>query len=218
MSVMMLIGTGPGIGFATAERFARDGFRVIMCGRNVERLASFAADLAERGHDVEALQLDASDVSAVSDAVTDIYRKHGRLDVLLYNAAAMRQATIESQPLDTFVPDLATNIGGALAAIQAAFGLMSEQGAGTILLTGGIFSVAPNFDYLSLGMGKAALLNVNQALFEPFRQKNVHIATVTVAALVAPGSTTATQIAEQFWSLHSAPREEWVDNVVYRET
>ncbi|CAM3835231.1 hypothetical protein ROSI111154_24480 [Rouxiella silvae] len=42
MKTFVSIGTGPGIGFATAERFAREGFRIILTARNLERTTGLA--------------------------------------------------------------------------------------------------------------------------------------------------------------------------------
>jgi short-subunit dehydrogenase len=64
----------------------------------------------------------------------------------------MRQATLADQPRDSFVSDLAVNIGGALAAAQAVAQKMLESRSGTILLTGGGFALSPNPDDLSLSI------------------------------------------------------------------
>jgi NADP-dependent 3-hydroxy acid dehydrogenase YdfG len=93
--------------------------------------------------------------------------------VLHYNAASMRKATLPDQPLDTFVEDLAVNIGGALVAAQAAAPKMSERGSGSILLTGGGFALEPNPEYLSLGIGKAGIRALAHGLFESFREKSI---------------------------------------------
>jgi NADP-dependent 3-hydroxy acid dehydrogenase YdfG len=86
--------------------------------------------------------------------------------VLHYNAASMRKATILEQPRDTFDTDLAANIGGALVAAQAVIPKMSERGSGSILLTGGGYSLKPNPEYLSLSIGKAGIRALAYGLFE----------------------------------------------------
>lgn len=217
MSVFMCIGAGLGIGSATAERFAKEGFHIVLSGRNTKRLHIMAEDFKAKSYQVDILQLDASDPYVVREQINSTYQKFGSLDVLHYNAATMRQATIEEQELDSFIPDLATNIGGGLAAIQTAEKIMNIQGSGSILLTGGVFSIHPDPNYLSLGVGKAALLNINHALFEPFKAKNIHIATVTVAALVESGSDASKKIADIFWKHHTSKKEEWVADILYRE-
>lgn len=46
----------------------------------------------------------------------DVVSRFGAIDGLHYNAAALRQAGIHTQPAETFNQDLALNVGGALAA------------------------------------------------------------------------------------------------------
>ncbi len=61
---------------------------------------------------------------------------------------------------------------------------MIERGSGSILFTGGGFGLQPHPDYLSLSIGKAGIRALAQGIFEPFQEKGVHVATVTVAGLV----------------------------------
>ena len=107
------------------------------------------------------------------------------LQVLHYNAAAIRRASLAEQPRETFVSDLAVNIGGALAAIQAATPHLAapgaESGPASLLLTGGGFALHPHPDYLSLSIGKAGLRALALGLFENYRDRDIHVATVTVA-------------------------------------
>ena len=215
MKTFFSIGSGPGIGLSTAKRFAQEGFHVVVSGRNTENLEHVRSQLAEAGCSVEAIPLDASDLQAVRSTILDIASRHGGIDVLHYNAAAMHASTIDTQPLDTFVPDLAVNIGGALVAVQTVEPIMVNQGAGSIFLTGGVFAVQPNPQYLSLSIGKAAIRNLALGLFEPFKEKNIHIATVTVAASVHANSAESIQIAQAFWDLHASTPTHWVADVTY---
>jgi NAD(P)-dependent dehydrogenase (short-subunit alcohol dehydrogenase family) len=187
MKTYLSIGSGPGIGIATAERFAAEGFRVVLTSRDAKSLKS----RAEHGYEVDVNALDSGDLASVEGLVRDTEAKFGSIDVLHFNAASMRPATIDTQAPDTFVPDLTINVGAALVATQAASRGMLSRGSGCILITGGIFALTPNPDYLSLSVGKAGLRAMVLGLFEPFRQQGVHIATVTVAALVASGSADA---------------------------
>ena len=215
MKTFLSIGSGPGMGIATAERFAREGFRVVLTSRDMARLTERARGLVAEGLIVETRIADAGDVAGIGALVREVEATFGTIDVLHLNAASMRAATIETQPPETFVPDLAANIGAALVAVQAASAAMLARGDGTILLTGGAFAVDPNPDYLSLSIGKAGIKALTHALFAPFRDRGVHIASVNVAALVAAGSREAKGVADAFWDLHDAPPAAWTDEVTY---
>ncbi|GAB7543096.1 SDR family NAD(P)-dependent oxidoreductase [Cupriavidus sp. 8B] len=215
MKTFLSIGAGPGIGFATAERFAREGFRVVLGARNMERTLELTTRLRAQGYEAEARKVDASDAANIAALIAEVEALHGTLDVLHYNAANIRQATLAEQPIDTFASDLAVNVGGAMAAAKTVMPKMAARQSGTILLTGGFFGITPNQDYLSLSLGKAGIRALALGLFEPSKARGVHVATVTVAAFVKPGSEEAKGIAEAFWKLHSQPKESWVAEVTY---
>lgn len=215
MKTFLSIGSGPGMGIATAERFAKEGFRVILSARNTSKLDELAAQLRAKGFNAEVRAVDTSEPESVSTLIKSIEGQTGGIDVVHYNAAAMRQATLADQPAATFNTDLAVNIGGALAATQAAASGMAGRASGTILLTGGGFAIQPHPDYLSLSIGKAGIRALAQGLFENFKEKSIHIATVTVAGFVNPGSKEADAVAEHFWQLHAQPKESWTVEHIY---
>jgi short-subunit dehydrogenase len=215
MKTFLSIGSGPGMGSATAERFAKEGFQIILSARNATKTQELADELKAKGYTVAVRTVDASDPSSVASLISNVENEFGPIDVLHYNAASMRKATILEQPRDTFTTDLAVNIGGALVAAQAVVPKMSERGSGSILLTGGGYSLKPNPDYLSLSIGKAGIRALTYGLFESLKDKGIHVATVTVEALVSPGSKDAEAVAEHFWQLHNQPKGSWTPEVKY---
>ena len=154
-------------------------------------------------------------MASVASLIDSVQKQYGTIEVIHYNAASMRQSTILNQPRETFVPDLAVNIGGALAAIQAVAPGMIKQGSGSILLTGGGFALEPSPDFISLSIGKAGIRALAQGLFEDFKSIGIHVATVTVAANVTPSSTHATAIAAHFWALHNQALGFWTWEALY---
>lgn len=213
MKTFVSIGAGPGMGFATAERFAREGYTVVLAARSADKVHDLAANLIAKGYKAETATVDASIGANVEALIDDVKLRHGSVDVIHYNAASMRQAKIGDQPTDTFVSDLAVNIGGAEAAAKAAEKVMSAERAGSLLLTGGGFSLAPSPDYISLSIGKAGIRALAIGLFDDFKAKGIHVATVTVAAMVEPGSEHATAVAEHFWKLHNEKPGTWTNEV-----
>lgn len=215
MSTFLSIGSGPGMGLATAERFAKEGFQVILSARNAARTNELARELGAKGYQAHVHTVDAGSAQSVAALVAAVEKEFGAIDVLHYNAASMRKATLAEQPAETFNSDLAVNIGGALAAAQAAAPKMLERGAGSILLTGGGLALQPSPDYLSLSIGKAGIRALALGLFESFKESGVHVATVTVAAFVDPGSKDAEAVAERFWQLHRQPKGSWTAETTY---
>lgn len=215
MKTFVSIGSGPGMGYATAERFATEGFQVVLSARHLARTQELANRLRAKGHRVDIRTVDAADPESVAALVSAVQEQFGPIDVLHYNAASIRKATVAEQPQATFNQDLAVNVGGALVATQAVARQMSERGAGTILLTGGGLSLAPNAEYISLSIGKAGVRAMTLGIFESLKQQGIHIATVTVHTAVTPDSKEAEAVAEHFWQLYRQPLGNWTPEVTY---
>lgn len=211
LKTYLLIGAGPGIGLATAQKFASEGYRVVLAARTRERIQK----LAETIPDAEIRQVDAANPVALAHLVSEVEDSFSGIDVLHYNAGVIRNSKVQDQPQASFNDDLAINIGGALAAIQAAAPSMLDRKTGTILLTGGGFALAPHPDYLSISIGKAGIRTLAQGLFEEFRDGGVHVATVTVAGFVNPDTEDTKRIADAFWDLNSQPAADWTLETVY---
>lgn len=219
MKTILIIGAGPGIGLATAERFAREGFRIVLAARNTDKLKDMSGTLAGHGADVISEIVEIRDAAAVDGLVS---RYAPDIDVLHYNAGVLRyqEGQLRTDPLgdlavDTIEDDVSVNVTGALAALRAALPAFYDRGSGSILLTGGGLGTAPHPDLLTLSVGKAGIRAMAQGLFEVSRNHGVHVGVVTVAKLVNPSSSEADDVAELFWGLHAQPQREWVWERLY---
>ena len=217
MKTFLSIGTGPGMGLANAERFAREGYCVVLSARSLDKVKALAQDLQSKGFTAEARSADAGNAASIASLVQGVLKDHGVIDVLHYNAAAIHKDTVLSQAPETFNSDLGVNIGGALSAIHTVLPTMTQNANGSILLTGGGFGLHPHPDYLSLSIGKAGIRTIALGLFESLKEKGIHVATVTVAAFVDPGSKAATTVADKFWQLHAQPKTSWTAEDSYSE-
>ncbi len=205
---IMIIGAGPGIGQAVAEKFGREGWHVVLTSRNAARLTGLSRTLSGQGLHVSTLQADATDPIALRKAVAEGDRMSGGLTAVLFNAAFVREQDLFSMRDDEVTDDLATNVAAGLHTIRASVELFGARG-GTILVTGGGLAVSPYAGYASLGLGKAALRNVVEGLAGPLAERGIRIAVATIATLVDPGSTEAREAADTIWTLATDPTAGW---------
>jgi hypothetical protein len=92
---------------------------------------------------------------------------------------------------------------------------MARQGGGSFIVTGGMPEADPR--YTSLSLGKAGVRALVSLLDKQYGPDGVHVATVTVAGAVAPGTAfDPADIAEQYWRLHTQPRGSWQREVIHR--
>lgn len=216
---LLTIGAGPGIGAATAQRFADEGWRVVLASRDPQRLERTLA--AAGVVDVEFDTVDAADPHAVAALVgrhqRDLSVLHYNAGVLHHDAAgALQPRRLEDESIGSLATDLQINVTSALAAIGPAADAIERNGGGSILLTGGGLGIDPSPQFLTLSTGKAALRAAAQALFEPMKRRGIHLATVTVSTLVDPDSAHAHGVAQAFWALHAQPRDTWAWETIYR--
>jgi dehydrogenase/reductase SDR family member 12 len=89
--VMVITGGTSGLGRAAADQLARNGARLILIGRDLERTAGVCAELVRStsNPDIEALAADMGDLDQVHKACDEIIARTSRLDVLLHNAGAL---------------------------------------------------------------------------------------------------------------------------------
>lgn len=208
MSTLLIVGAGPGIGEAAAERFGREDWTVVLASRSPRTLDPMVGRLVGQGVDAHAVVIDATDADAVRNGLRAADRLAGGLTAVLYNAARVRQQDLFSMTDADVGADLAVNVAGGLHTIRAAAELFGDRG-GTILVTGGGLAVTPHAEWASLGLGKAALRNVVQGLAPALAERGVRIGLATVATLVEPGSAEAAGVADTLWTLANDPSAGW---------
>ncbi len=143
--VALITGAGSGIGKATALAFLRDGFQVVLAGREMAPLEKVAA---ESGARERALAVTADVTRAVDvDSLFDRTREHfGRLDVLFNNAGVgVPFVPLEDLTLEQWRQVIDTNLTGAFLCTQQAFRIMKTQQprGGRIINNGSISAHVP---------------------------------------------------------------------------
>ncbi|GAA2304183.1 SDR family oxidoreductase [Actinomadura luteofluorescens] len=125
--VVLVTGAGTGIGRATARMFAAEGARVVAVGRRPEPLAETA-----QGHPrIEPLAADITGDGAAEEIVRRVTDAHGRLDVLVNNAAIVQSGTLEALAPEAIAPQLATNLVAPVLLTRAA--LPALDGGGVVV-------------------------------------------------------------------------------------
>src|SRR5258706_3340655 len=127
------IGVGPGLGASTAERFAQEGFDILLTARNKNRVLELADAIAKKtGVKATALELDASNLKAVAEFA----EKYGSsADVVHFNAAGMSSPVFQNASVESLEKDLRVNITSRLLTITGVTSLIAKKAMGTIITT-----------------------------------------------------------------------------------
>jgi NADP-dependent 3-hydroxy acid dehydrogenase YdfG len=129
--VVVITGASSGLGEAAARRLARDGAKLVLGARRLDRLQALAKELS-LGPDA-VVQTDVSKYDEVKRLVEHAVKAHGRLDVMINNAGLMPQSLLQRLKIDEWDRMIDVNIKGVLYGIAAALPVMQAQKSGHII-------------------------------------------------------------------------------------
>lgn len=203
--IIVIVGMGGGISYGVALKFGRQGYKVIMISRNVEKLKAYQEMLANDGIEAAYVSADAGSQAQLTKAFAWVRETHGHPEVLFYNAAHFKDKNILRETPASIANDIKINVGGALHCVKQVIRPMKKWNKGTLLFTGGGLALQPHPNYGSLAIGKAALHSLVKQLIFELNYTHIKVGTVVVKGFVKADDLkyNPTAIADQFWQLHA---------------
>ncbi|MBC7703596.1 MAG: SDR family oxidoreductase [Rhodoferax sp.] len=174
--VAFVTGAAQGIGMATAQRLARDGFRVVAMDRNAERLTGAVAGLVEQGLDVVASVVDVCERASVVAALD----AQPQVDVMVCAAGIYNDAKLLDLTEDAFRSMLEVNVIGTFIPAQEAARRMGSGGRIVTISSGGALGGTRFVHYVA---SKAAVIGLTRAMAMELRERQIAVNSV------APGFT-----------------------------
>ena len=133
-----ITGATSGIGKATAEIFAKNNSRLILCGRRVERLMDLQEELSKLT-EVTTLQFDVRDRNDVADQIANLPKDFQQIDILINNAGnAHGLSAIQDGNIEDWDAMLDINVKGLLYVSRAIIPQMTTRNSGFIVNIGSI--------------------------------------------------------------------------------
>jgi len=129
--VVVITGASSGLGEATARELSRNGAKLVLGARRLDRLEALAKDIGLDARAVVKTDVTrADDVKALVDRAIEL---HGRVDVIINNAGVMPQSTLERLRIDEWDQMIDVNIKGVLYGIAAVLPHMTRQKSGQVI-------------------------------------------------------------------------------------
>lgn len=133
--VALVTGGGTGIGLGISELLAELGAHVVIASRKPQHLEQAIAAITARGHRASAVPLDVRDPERVKAVIDAIAEEHGRIDVLVNNAAGNFYAPSATLSPNAWKAVVEIDLYGTFYCSQAVHGIMAHQGGGRIIST-----------------------------------------------------------------------------------
>ena len=179
--VAIVTGGSDGLGRATAERLAREGARVAICGRRKEHLEA-AADAIRRatGGTVLAQVADVSRAADTEALVSATVAQFGGLDILVNNAGQSAAGGFETVSDEAWQSDIDLKLMGAVRCCRYAIPHMKRRGGGRIVNVTNLGGKTPTARGLPTSVTRAAGINLTKSLANEYAADKILVNTVCV--------------------------------------
>lgn len=187
--VAIVTGGARGIGEGIGIRLAQSGATVYLADLNGELAETTAGSLRGQGHQVRALAVDVSDVSAVQGMVEIVVAATGRLDVLVNNAGIFPFSSALQTSEDLWDRVLDVNLKSAFFASQAAARQMAQQDrGGRIVNIASIDSLHPTGNLAHYDASKGGMLMLTRSLAVEFAPLGIRVNAIAPGGITTPGA------------------------------
>ena len=173
--VVLLTGSGGGIGRAAAEKLARSGMKVILFGgNNVEKLKE-TQEIVEKYTRSLVIAGDLTDPEFIRNGVKEAAAYSGGIDVLINNAGVAQNTAFEDISLDEFDRIMAINLRVPFVLTQAVLPYLKKSDSATIINIASVVSHAGYPQQSVYTASKHALLGMTKSLAREYYKENIRV-------------------------------------------
>lgn len=229
----LVIGAGDATGGAIAKRFARGGLIACATRRSSDKLQPLIDEIIAEGGQAHGFASDARKEEEVIALVEQIERDIGPIEVMVFNIGANVPCSILDETARKYfkIWEMAC-LGGFLAGREVAKRMVG-RGRGTILFTGATAGLRGSANFAAFAGAKHALRALAQSMARELGPRNIHVAHVVVdgaidtefirdnfperyALKAQDGILNPEHIAENYWYLHTQPKDAWTHELDLR--
>ncbi|MBU3538133.1 3-oxoacyl-ACP reductase FabG [Polynucleobacter sp. UK-Gri1-W3] len=169
--VAIITGAAKGIGFATAQRFAQEGAKVIIADINLEAVNGAVALIAN----AEGYVMNVTDRASIQSTVDQVMQKHGRIDILINNAGITQDARLVKMTEAQFDTVIDVNLKGVFNCTQLIVPHMLEAGSGAVVNASSVVGLYGNFGQTNYSATKFGVIGFTKTWARELGPKGIRV-------------------------------------------
>jgi 3-oxoacyl-[acyl-carrier protein] reductase len=169
--VAIITGAAKGIGFATAQRFAQEGAKVMIADLNPDAVKIAAAQIPG----AEAHVMNVTDRASIQGVVDQIMQQHGRIDILVNNAGITQDARLVKMTEAQFDAVIDINLKGVFNCTQIVVPHMLEAGSGAIVNASSVVGLYGNFGQTNYSASKFGVIGFTKTWARELGIKGIRV-------------------------------------------
>ncbi|HFV7882166.1 TPA: SDR family oxidoreductase [Staphylococcus aureus] len=175
--IAVVTGAGSGIGEAIATLLHEEGAKVVLAGRNKDKLQNVANQLAQDS--VKVVPTDVTKKEEVDELIKIAQQTFGGLDIVINSAGQMLSSKITDYQVDEWDSMIDVNIKGTLYTAQAALQTMLEQSSGHLINIASISGFEVTKSSTIYSATKAAVHTITQGLEKELAKTGVKVTSIS---------------------------------------
>lgn len=224
--VVLVVGAGDATGGAIARRFAREGYVACVTRRSADKLQPLVDSIRQSGGEAHGFASDARKEDDVVALIEQIETEIGPIEAFVFNIGANVPCSILEETARKYfkIWEMAC-FSGFLNAREVAL-RMAKRKRGTLLFTGATAGLRGAAHFAAFAGAKHGLRALAQSMARELGPMNIHVAHLVVDGAIdtdfirtqfperyalkdEDGILDPDHIAENYWYLHSQPRDAW---------
>ena len=184
--VIVVTGSGGGIGTAIAQRFARESGQVVVTDTNVEGAEATTKSILDEGLKAITMIADISNRDACYKLIEDTVAKFGKIDVLINNAGINRRGPLMELTDEDWDLTLSVNVTSMFHLCRAAIPHMIKAGGGAIVNTASQWGLHPAPGHIAYNVSKSAVASFTQNLARDYAPQKIRVNAVCPGEIGTP--------------------------------
>ncbi len=187
--VAIVTGSTSGIGVGIARLFAKEGAKVVICGRREAKGQAVVDAIASEGGEASYHFMDITQIESVKALIDDTYEKYGRIDILVNNAAnvGLKDGRVDEIELEMWDAIFASDIRGTFYATKCVIPYMEKNEAGgSIINIGSMASCGGDLGSTAYACAKAGVNTLTEYTALQYGKQGIRCNCIRPGLIVTP--------------------------------